>query len=362
MKPWVKAPPQASRPVGCLLYTSAMRKLRMGIGFGLKRFADCLRSALPIVVVTACIVHISAAQGPAAPVPDVVQASVPFYPADALAARISGEVHLHLATDGRAVIATSDESGPAMLVKGAEENVRTWRFADHAATSFDVAFKYKLTDSAKCETGSGSLVLHLPREVEVEGMTSRCDMARFAKQQKFLLEQHVYPVELAITLNGKPIGLPREVSISNGIDSVMLPTIDGIFLAPQAMRGGAPLTFRTVVGKELIEEMCIRDRPIVVVIACIAHIGAAQGPAGPGPDVVQASVPFYPPDALAARISGEVHLHLSTDGKAVVATSDESGPAMLVKGAEENVRTWRFADHAATSFDVAFKYLSLIHI
>jgi len=84
-------------------------------------------------------------------------------------------------------------------------------------------------------------------------MTSRCDMARFAKQQKFLLEQHVYPVELAITLNGKPIGLPREVSISNGIDSVMLPTIDGIFLAPQAMRGGAPLTFRTVVGKELIE-------------------------------------------------------------------------------------------------------------
>ncbi len=33
----------------------------------------------------------------------------------------------------------------------------------------------------------------------------------------------------------------------------MLQTIDGMFLAPQAMKGGAPLIFRTVIGKELIE-------------------------------------------------------------------------------------------------------------
>jgi hypothetical protein len=78
-------------------------------------------------------------------------------------------------------------------------------------------------------------------------------MVRFARQQKFLLEQHVYPVELAITLNGNPIALPREVSISNGSDSAMLQTIDGMILVPQAMRAGAPLIFRTVIGKELIE-------------------------------------------------------------------------------------------------------------
>jgi hypothetical protein len=226
---------------------------KFGIGLGLERIADLLRSALPSVVVIACITQVSGAQGPAPVLPDVVQASVPFYPTEALAARISGEVHLHLATDGKAVTATSDVSGPAMLVKAAEENVRTWRFAEHAATSFDVTFKYRLTDSEKCEAGSGSVALHLPREVEVDGLASHCDVVRFARQQKFLAEQHVYPVELAITMDGKPIPLPREVTISNGTDSAMLQTIDGMFLAPQAMRGGAALIFRTVIGKELIE-------------------------------------------------------------------------------------------------------------
>jgi hypothetical protein len=33
----------------------------------------------------------------------------------------------------------------------------------------------------------------------------------------------------------------------------MLLTVDGMFLVPQVMRGGAPLVFRTVIGKELIE-------------------------------------------------------------------------------------------------------------
>jgi hypothetical protein len=33
----------------------------------------------------------------------------------------------------------------------------------------------------------------------------------------------------------------------------MLMTVDGMILVPQAMRGGAALIFRTVIGKELIE-------------------------------------------------------------------------------------------------------------
>jgi len=236
-----------------MAYLEAMERLGMGIRFGPAGIAHLFRAALLFVVLIACIAHACVAQGPTVEVPDVVKASVPFYPADALAGRISGEVHLHLSTDGKAVTETSGESGPGMLVKAAKENVGTWRFADHAATSFDVTFKYRLSDSAKCETGSGSVVLHLPREVEVDGLTSHCDMVRFAKQQKFLLDQKVYPVELAISVNGKPIELPREVTISNGTDSAMLPTVDGMFLVPQAMRGGAPLIFRTVIAKELIE-------------------------------------------------------------------------------------------------------------
>jgi hypothetical protein len=230
-----------------------MENLGMGIGLKAARIAHFCCSLLTSILVMASIAHGSAAQEASSALPEVVQASVPLYPADALAAHVAGVVHLHVSTDGKAVTGTSEESGPAMLVKAAEESVRTWGFAPHAATSFDVTFNYKLADSTKCETGSRTVVLHLPREVEVDGMSSQCDMVRFAKQQKFLSEQRVYPVELAITLNGKPIELPREVSISNGTDSVMLQTIDGMFLAPQAMKGGAPLIFRTVIGKELIE-------------------------------------------------------------------------------------------------------------
>ncbi len=236
-----------------MAYLDAMKKLRMGTGLGPARISRVLRTALQTVVAIACYAQVAAAQESTAVLPDVVQASVPFYPADALSAHISGEVHLHLSTDGKAVIAASGESGPSMLVKAAQENVKTWRFADHAATTFDVTFKYRLTESAKCEMRSGTVVLHLPREVEVDGFVSQCDMVRFARQQKFLVERHAYPVELAITLNGNPIELPRDVTISNGTDSVILQTIDGMFLVPQAMRNGAPLIFRTVIGKDLIE-------------------------------------------------------------------------------------------------------------
>jgi len=236
-----------------MAYLVAMGKLRMRIGLGPGSIGHFLRTCLTPVVVIACIAHVGAAQEASGVLPEVVQANVPLYPADALAAHISGEVHLRVTTDGKAVSAKSEETGPPMLVKAAEENVRTWGFANHTATSFEVIFSYKLTDSAKCEAGSRGVVLHLPREVEVDGVTSHCDMVRVARQQKFLLDQHVYPVELAITVNGKPIELPREVTISNGADSAMLQTVDGMFLAPQAMRGGAPLIFRTIIGKELIE-------------------------------------------------------------------------------------------------------------
>jgi hypothetical protein len=235
-------------------YLEAMEKLRMELSLGTAGIARFGRSSLLAILPMVCGVLVADAQEPSGALPEVVQGGVPFYPPNALAARISGEVHLHLSTDGKVVTAITGESGPAILVKAAKENVGTWRFAEHAATSFDATFKYKLTDSAKCEIRGGIVVLHLPKEVEVDGFTlPQCDMVRFARQQKFLMEQHVYPVELAIMVNGKLIELPREVTISNGTESAILPTVDGMFLVPEAMRGGAPLIFRTVIGKELIE-------------------------------------------------------------------------------------------------------------
>ena len=74
------------------------------------------------------------------------------------------------------------------------------------------------------------------------------------------------------------------------------------------------------------------------------------------PRVSSASVPSYPPILHQAHIAGVVTLRVTTDGKRVVKFETESGPAALVKAAEENVGTWEFEQHTARTFDVRFEY------
>jgi hypothetical protein len=74
------------------------------------------------------------------------------------------------------------------------------------------------------------------------------------------------------------------------------------------------------------------------------------------PEVISAPEPLYPPIARAARVSGVVHLHLTTDGKRVSAISEQTGPAMLIPASEAYVHTWIFAKHTPTAFDASFRY------
>jgi hypothetical protein len=187
------------------------------------------------------------------PVPEVVSASVPFYPRLALAARISGAVHLHLSTDGKRVTSITDQKGPVMLIAAAEQNVRTWAFAEHIPTSFDVNFNYKVIDSPRCYSGNKPVILHLPAEVEVDGAPLECDKDSYFRLQKYLHEQRVYPVELHISLNGKPTANPPEVVIANSAQSVTLPVKEGLFLVPEAMATGSSLRFQAGIGQDNIK-------------------------------------------------------------------------------------------------------------
>jgi hypothetical protein len=202
---------------------------------------------------------ISNAQQVVEPLPEVTSAAVPSYPPIARAARVYGVVHLHLTTDGKRVSAISAQTGPAMLIPSAEAYVRTWTFAEHTPTMFDVTFRYNFQEKSECETGMKLIPanLHLPTEVEII-TAPYCDSVRFFRNKKILAEQHAYAVELHIIYNGREVESPSEVVVTNRIEknkflSVPLPVKDGLLLVPEAMANGSEIEIQARVGQDKIE-------------------------------------------------------------------------------------------------------------
>jgi TonB family protein len=102
--------------------------------------------------------------------PVVKSAEMPFYPTLANAARIQGEVHVRVTTDGSGVASVVVESGQPMLARAAQDNVRTWKFEPHEPTSFTTLFAYHLLAEPNCKTdksGNGEVHLNLPTQVEI---------------------------------------------------------------------------------------------------------------------------------------------------------------------------------------------------
>ena len=93
--------------------------------------------------------------------------------------------------------------------------------------------------------------------------------------------------------------------------------------------------------------------PVMLVLIPSAK---AQEIEKPLPKVVEHKDPIYPPLARYARITGEVRLKITTDGKAVTIIEAEAGHPVLLQAAEENIRTWRFEPHDPGTFTVTFRY------
>jgi len=118
------------------------------------------------------LLALAAQQKDAPQLPRVSSAWAPSYPPIARQARIQGLVTLGVTTDGKHVARFDSESGPALLVIQAKENVKTWEFSQHQPISFEIRFNYKLFTPCEpvCECSGDkqeSVVLRLPTDVEL---------------------------------------------------------------------------------------------------------------------------------------------------------------------------------------------------
>jgi len=204
--------------------------------------------------------------------PHVVHGNEPAYPKIAIAARVSGTVRLHVVTDGTHISKIETETGPAMLIKPTEETVQSWEFEKHEPATFDVTFVYILLEPNGCEGVKSGVRLDLPSRVEVSDGPVMCDIERFKRQQRYLREQHVYPVELHVTMDGETIANPSEVTISNGERTLKLPVRDGLFLVPEVLAGGPKLSLSAIVGSDAIAIPGIDPYSL----KCIWNIGLAN--------------------------------------------------------------------------------------
>ena len=120
-------------------------------------------------------------------------------------------------------------------------------------------------------------------------------------------------------------------------------------------------------GNPTNQELCAEFRAcykvrmkiaIFVLLTCAlaspSLIGQEDTPKPPA--VTKYECPQYPETARSAHISGTVTMLVTTDGHAVAEVKVISGPQILAKPAEANVRTWKFADHSPTTFKVVYVY------
>jgi len=93
-----------------------------------------------------------------------------MYPRAAADARTSATVQLTATTDGQKVAAVRTLGTPSTLTAAAVENIKTWRFAPHAATSFDVTYRFAILTRG-CESlgrdTHAAATLHFPTTVDV---------------------------------------------------------------------------------------------------------------------------------------------------------------------------------------------------
>lgn len=137
---------------------------------------------LPMLLLTCCSAAAPVFAQSQEPIPVVTSASVPSYPRDAQNAYISGTVKLQISTDGTHATSTVVKSGPPLLTRYAEENVKTWEFERHSPTSFEVRFVFILQPAdndpkSLCgDVRHSTVILKLPTHIEVTAKApTTCD-------------------------------------------------------------------------------------------------------------------------------------------------------------------------------------------
>jgi hypothetical protein len=100
----------------------------------------------------------------AANLPTVTGAAVPLYPPLARAASVQGTVTLVVVTNGDRVQSTKVVNGPSLLSAAAESNIRTWTLVGKPPQTFEVTYRYVLSD--RCE-GNPAVKIDFPTSVAI---------------------------------------------------------------------------------------------------------------------------------------------------------------------------------------------------
>jgi len=196
-------------------------------------------SAVATVIAAALVMPGPVAAG-RAPLPVVIAADVPMYPAAAVGARTSGTVVVAVTTDGEKVANVRIAARDSALTLAAADNVKSWRFAPHAAASFDVTYRYAILTRG-CESVGrdthAAATIHFPTTVDVFAEVDGACPGAAAPPPTFGIyitraSVPFYPpaardrgVEGDVTINVSQKG---ELSIADGPDELAAPMVVGI--------------------------------------------------------------------------------------------------------------------------------------
>jgi len=310
------------------------------------------------------------AQEGANTLPEVTEHRRALCPPLARQARIRGQVRLRLTTNGHLVTDVAILQGHPLLAQFSADNVRTWKFADHAPGTFEVTFDYEfIGDAATFPQQPGLVQVIEAPEGGIKNYT-------LPEDWKAQVRNAQGPIDASLTLwtyqwfedeiDGyvtRPSGQERPLRNSHmdgdmlGFDTTLEDKfgqrlkfsmigkktgekITGVFLNYWGNGGTwtAVRTAKTIPGSSPAPPADTDETPILE------------------SDVAFHAHPTYSYFANEAGIQGTVQLRVTTDGNSATKFETESGNPFLVRDAIENLRTWRFAKPIWRTFEVTYSY------
>jgi len=329
-----------------------------------------LRFTLVLLAAFAGSAAISKSQENAQTVPEITEHAKVKYPPLARQARIQGMVHMRVTTDGHGVTDVTVEDGHPLLTENAAQNVRTWKFVEHAPATFEVTFNYRVVDDQvkflrqpgivevveSPEGGINSYTLPEKWNAQVRNAQGTIETSLT------LWTYHDFEQELDGYSTG-PQGRERPIHETHidrdmlGFDATLEDKygqrlkfsmigkmagnkINGVFLNYWGAGGtwSAERTTESIPGANSAPPASQVESPITAA------------------DIAYHEYVEYPRFAIDAGIEGTVKLRVSTNGHSATEIDAKQGNPFLVRAAVSNLHTWRFADHMPRTFNVIYSY------
>lgn len=330
-----------------------------------------LRFTLLLLVTIAWCVGLPAQENARA-LPEVTEHGPVGYPPLARQARITGQVHLRLTTNGHAVTDVTVVDGHPLLVQAAVDSARTWKFVEHVPGTFDVTFNFRLP--------ADETFLQQPGIIEVvaepggsigkytlpENWHARVRNAHINVDTTLTLWTYVYksaePLPEMDGYTTGPQGQERSVRQAH-IDGDMLgfdATLDDKYGQRLKLSMIGKMSGDNIKGVFLdywgIGGTWVADRAAKVASEKVTTLASTDETQITEADVAYHDRPQYSSLAMEAGIEGKVQLRVTTNGSRVGKIEVEQGNPFLVRSAMDNLRSWRFASYSVRTFEVAYNY------